>query len=417
MSQERFRHALKRAFQCGVLLTLLIVPTQWSLEIKPKTYLSPADLTLALTAGVWFLKTLLERPGFKAWLKMLPPWPHLLFTALAALSIMRADDLGAAIKDWVQIVEYFIVGAMVFDAFLREGGITARRLALGVSGVAFSIILLIALFQYIRTGAVETLQVCGTFGNRNVLGGYLALSLPIVFAGIFAVRPLPVRILYGLLAITGLVVTLSGAAYLAIVVAILGLAAYSGWKVFLPTACLLVFLQVWILPDTPRTNDLAHFDSIALYDENGEPERRYPDWQAAYSMALSHPDFGVGLGNYQRNIGQYYNTIERRTGPSEPDTQNLYLVLLASCGVAALAAYLAVLASGIGAAVKAALSGARSPCHACLAGGVAAGLAAFAVTCIWHPLLVRGIGLPFVFLLILARHLRDADDTLPREDS
>ena len=408
---------LKRAFQIGVLLTLLIAPTQWSLEIKPKTFLSPADIVLALTAGVWFLKTLLEKRDIKGWLKLLPPWPHLLFVAVALLSLTVAADRASAVKDGVQLIEYFIVGAMLFDAFLREGGILARRLALGVSGLAFAIILLLALFQYIRTGGVESFAVRGTFGNRNVLGGYLALSLPLLFAGIFVIRTLPIRILFGLLLVIGLLVTLSGAAYLAIAIAILGLAAHAGWKVFLPTALPLIFFQVWILPATPRTNDLVHFDSLALHDENGEPERRYPDWQAAYSMALSHPDIGVGLGNYQRNIGQYYGTIERRTGPSEPDSQNLYLVLLATCGVAGLVAYLAILASGIGAAAKAALSGGITRNHAWLAAGVAAGLSAFTVTCIWHPLLVRGIGLPFVFLLILARHLRGTDAALQKENA
>ena len=235
---------LKRAFQIGVLLTLLIAPTQWSLEIKPKTFLSPADIVLALTAGVWFLKTLLEKRDIKGWLKLLPPWPHLLFVAVALLSLTVAADRASAVKDGVQLIEYFIVGAMLFDAFLREGGILARRLALGVSGLAFAIILLLALFQYIRTGGVESFAVRGTFGNRNVLGGYLALSLPLLFAGIFVIRTLPIRILFGLLLVIGLQVTLSGAAYLAIAIAILGLAAHAGWKVFLPTALPLIFFQV-----------------------------------------------------------------------------------------------------------------------------------------------------------------------------
>lgn len=49
--------------------------------------------------------------------------------------------------------------------------------------------------------------------------------------------------------------------------------------------------------------------------------------------------------------------------------------------------------------------------RASLAQGVAASLCAFAATAVWHPLLVRGIGLPLVFLLALAYHLARTKDS------
>lgn len=399
---------IRRLFQIFVLLTLFTAPTQWSFEILPKTYLCLADIFLAGAALFWLIETLVTKNWKRA--LELPPWPHFLFVGLAALSLLMAPDMTAAVKELVQLIEYFLVGGLVFEAFLREGGRTARGFALAVAGISFLIILVFAVCQY-GMPSDDPMTVRGTFGNRNVLGGYFALLVPLAFAGFFAVRLTVFRVFLLFLGAVALGVTLSGAAWGAIVVALLALTACAGWKKLLPMLFSLAFVQVWIWPELPRENDLTHLDSVALYNEVAEVERRYPEWQAAINLSLTHPDLGIGLGNYQSQIGQYYNNIPRRTGPSEPDAQNLYLVILATCGVAGLFAYLTVLLTGIGAAGKAAADDRNELSTRWVAGGVATGILAFALTCIWHPLLVRGIGLPFVFLLILARHLND-----PREE-
>jgi O-antigen ligase len=178
------------------------------------------------------------------------------------------------------------------------------------------------------------------------------------------------------------------------------MAAARGARWFVPVAAALVLWQALALRCLPRENDLRHFESVALYDESGAPTRRYPEWQAAASMILTNPWLGVGPGSYQRQVGPYYERVPNATGPAEPDIQNLYLVLAASCGLPALLAFLAMLSTAAGAAV-----GARRA-------GVAGALAAFALAAVWHPLLVRGIGLPLAFLLALAHHpnTAEADD-------
>ena len=40
-----------------------------------------------------------------------------------------------------------------------------------------------------------------------------------------------------------------------------------------------------------------------------------------------------GLGGYQKQIGPFYGVVPNATGPAEPDIQNLYLVLGATCGL------------------------------------------------------------------------------------
>ncbi len=451
MRADRLHGCLQTAFRWGALLTLCAAPTQWTLIDNPR--LGPADLLLAATAGVWGLDILVTRGWRRLWAAR-PHWTHLLFTVCVGAAACGAADCGEAFKELVQIIEYFIVGTLVFTAFLRErdgaAGTGSRRVGMPLFpalGAVTAAVLALAALQYIapeghrsiaRFAEPKTLDVIvnvlggwqspllvgGTFGNRNVLGGFLALALPLCCAG--ALRPVPglarlrigpcgfltsttVLLLAGIglrpldaerlgrvacaaLLLAGLALNLSGASYWAVVVVIAAMAAARGARTFIPIAAALVLWQAAVLPRLPRENDLCHFESVALYDSAGQPARRYPEWQAAASMILTHPWLGVGPGNYQRQVGPFYGQVPNATGPAEPDIQNLYLVLGATCGLPALLAFWALLATAAAAA------------HRTGRLGAAAALAAFAAAAVWHPLLVRGLGLPLVFVLALARH-------------
>ncbi|MCL2105032.1 MAG: hypothetical protein FWH21_08290, partial [Kiritimatiellaeota bacterium] len=173
--KNTFSFLLKQSFRIGILLTLFVAPTQLlSFEPRPKFNLTLADVTLALTAGVWFLDVVLRRE----WRRLRPPpCVQVLFVAVAGLSFFAAQDKAFAVKDIVQLIEFFIVGHILFAAFLREheGALREALIALLAATV---INVGVAAWQYFSDANV--MGVCGTFGNRNVLGGYLALALPLV---------------------------------------------------------------------------------------------------------------------------------------------------------------------------------------------------------------------------------------------
>lgn len=417
MTRVRIQPVLRAAFRGFALAALCAAPTQWSLV--PSLRLGVADLFLACAAALGLLECLLARDGKRA-LSLRPHWTHLLFILASGAALFAAADRLDALKEWVQGIEYFLVGPVVFAALLCEerlfGGASGSRVPPGflALGAATAVVLALALVQYFSPeghgsirlfaepktldiianalgGRESPLLVGGTFGNRNVLGGFLALALPLCAAGALAAgRAAWARAACALLLLAGLAVNLSGASYGAVVAVILLLAAVRGARVFLPVMLALVLWQTEVLPHLPRENDLCHFESVALYDPAGLPTRRYPEWQAAASMILTHPWLGVGPGHYQKQIGPFYGQVPNATGPAEPDIQNLYLVLGASCGLPALFAFLAMLAAALGAAARSGRWGAVGA------------LAAFAATAVWHPLLVRGIGIPLAFVLALA---------------
>lgn len=418
------KSTLHRVFGWCAFLTLLTAPTQLTLINNPR--LGVADILLVISAALCGIDLILSRRWHRA-LALLPHWSNLLFVLCATLSVSVAADRTEALKEVAQLVLYFVVGGVVFKAFLSEIGVrtksttpTAKGLRLthrtvfAGLGAVLAVVLGLALWQYLAPGSggarlfiepkaydiivnalggeESPLLVCGTFGNCNVLGGYLTLALPFCMALLM----LPqqrwwVRTICALLLLLGLTVVLSGAAYWALALTLTILAARRGLRWLLPTLLLLTLWQCEVLPRLPRENDLRHYSSVALYSGAGTPTRRYPEWQAAYNMIVTRPWLGVGLGNYQKQVGQYYAQIPNATGPNEPDTQNLFLVMAAAAGVPTLLALVVLLVGGV---VSAARSG--KP-------GVAGALAAFSATAIWHPLIVRGIGLPLVFVLVLAQ--------------
>jgi O-antigen ligase len=387
---------LSRVFFLLACLTILIAPTQWSLEIRKGFFISPADITLLLTAAVWGLEIIAGR-GWKQIFVHAPPWSHLLFIACIAASAAVAGDKLSAVKELIQYGLYFIVGYMVFDRLLRRFP-SAAKTSLLLFALTSGAITLLALAQYLNA-EVDDLMVRGSFGNRNVLAGFYALTMPLLFACLIETRSRLMKLLLGILFLTALSVNLSGAAYAAVATATVLIAARNGLKWFVPVTAVLVLWQSQVMPRLPRENDLVHFRSIALYDDTSEVERRYPDWQAAGSMILTRPLLGCGAGNYQKHVGQFYDTIPRRTGPSEPDTQNMHLVIAASAGIPALLAFLAMFVAPF---CKENIFPMK---HSILIHGAIGSLAAFAFTLAWHPLLVRGIGLPFALLLVFTRFL------------
>ena len=390
--------SIRTAFAALMVLVLALAPTQWSLHLVGGLRLTPGDLLLLVAVPAGLLA------GARPWRL---PATHLLFLGLTALSVGWAADRGAAVKEWVQLALYFGAGTMLAEAAWRQFGRRGLAWAVWIFLGTGAVIVGLAMVQYWLAPVDDPLAVRGSFGNRNVLGGYLALLLPAAFGLLLDARRVRERLLLGLLVLAGLFDCLSGPAWLAIALALMALATLRGPAWFVGTGLVLLAVFTLLLPRMPRGNDYEAFTSMALYDEAGQPARRYPEWQAAAVMALERPWTGQGLGGYQKQIGMFYGVVPNATGPAEPDIQNLYLVLAATAGLPACFAFLAMLLEAGAAACRgrrAASSAADAPARfPGLEPGLAAGLAAFALTALWHPLLVRGIGLPLALLLAATR--------------
>ena len=403
---------IQRLFGAVALLALALSPTQRSFALAGVN-VTVADLLLAVAFGLAVFT-----PGF---FRRRPPAETVAFVILVAVSALCAANLRDGLKEWMQIALYFLVGERVAATALALGGEKWKRRACGVLLAVGGATAAMALVQYfspdpdvfplcLRPG----LAVRGALGNNNVLCGFYALLLPFAFSLLFERgRPWWLRAALVLLAAAGLMTMLSGAA-LAIVAAVMSVTVFRRCRICgVVTALILLGAFFLVAPELPRDNFTAAIQSAEIYhsdsgsvryskEENGvltweagEPTRRYPEWQAALTMSFERPFIGIGPGAYQRNIGPFYDVVPRATGPNEPDTQNLYLVIASSMGYPALFAFLAILYAAWNA-------GRAQEADVCQR-AAAAGIAAFALAAVWHPLLVRGLGIPLVFMLALAR--------------
>jgi len=270
----------------------------------------------------------------------------------------------------------------------------------------------------------------GTKSNRNVLGGFLCLVLPLAF-GLCLFHPnWFVKLWMLAVTIAGLTIVLSGGALIAICVAFMVLAAMCRRSIMFVSAAVIGVILLCVYPELPRENQKVILDSLMLkktvdqygtlpapttgkeIPEEGQWQQKYTEWQAALNAISMHPLFGVGLGHYQKNINIYYDTdlddeedyyiIEKEPGVNymEPDSHNHYLVLATEAGIPAVLILLWVIAHFIR---QAALTFTKQQpgFRQAIAAGLIGSLVAFAVGSVFTIMLVRGLALTLAIILAL----------------
>ena len=189
-----------------------------------------------------------------------------------------------------------------------------------------------------------------------------------------------------------------------------------------------VFFAVMI-PALPKTRT-AVFGELADPIERGEAfkvitmpgevapplvKKRWLEWQPVLTMLGENLLLGVGVGNYQLNVGEssYYGSLPNAK-KSEPDTNSLYLVIASSMGLIGLVALVAFMGYFVGASRKLWRT-AGDHWALGLAAGMAGSAWAIAIANIFGSLFVRGNSLiwALLFAMIAFAHLRGlgrADD-------
>ncbi len=400
----------RRVAVWGTVAIAVVAPTQYGIRILDRATLSVADPLVWLAFAAWLVYCFGERPAAESepagslwrarWRAISPPLLHALLVAAAALSVPRAGDRLLAAKDLFQWIEYLLMAFVLFSGVCGLL-VPRRRIAWLLLGMAAAVVGL-GLVHY-WTPSVPDFGVRATFGNRNVFGGYLAMMLPLAF-GLLLYDPHRLRRAgYGLLIVAGASVLLAGGSFLAIALAFAALALTRGTRTFLVLLAVALLAAGAVRPLLPRDNAEILHRSVMLCEPDDESmmHERYAEWQAALFMIGDQPWRGVGLGNYQRNIGLWFGSLPDKAEPAEPDSQNLYLVVGSTIGLPGALCLVALLIQAMIGALKS-FSQAHDPVERGIALGAFGAMLGFAVNSFWSPLLVRGIGLPLMLVLALA---------------
>jgi hypothetical protein len=155
------------------------------------------------------------------------------------------------------------------------------------------------------------------------------------------------------------------------------------------------------------------------------PNTRYLRWHAAWKLIRGNRAMGLignGPGHFRDGVNQNFETGGPLRKPDalgragakdtwgltsdEPDSFNQYLVLAAELGFIGLFSFVWMLATGIGEGVRG-LSSESDGRKAIAVGGLGA-LIGVIVVSVFHPVLVRGLGVVFVFVLCSLFWLKDS---------
>ena len=422
-----------RPLEIAIMVILIAACSQLGYVGHPRygPFIAIADVLCVLIAPFWIFRVI--RSGR---LKKLH-WPPaalgaLFITGVLSLSRVCFDDEGALslsnIKSGVieiaQLALYFGFAWMLFVDVLNNASKLARAMVVMLIFVSLSVIW--ALYQYVSQP--DLMKVCAGFGNRNVYCAFLTVVLPLFFGialyGKFDFMRPWVYILCVLAAIT-----MVGPPHIWILTGILcWLTWLRGGRsrlVIIPITLAAVLLINTGLPKNQTSNISGFFDVIErgelhkleiseTPDNTGNVEegtaadtapegvsvvkKRWIEWQPALNMLADNLPLGVGAGAYQRKIGeaQYYGALPN-LNKTEPDTNNLYLVIGASLGLLGLISLLSFMlhfgymASNLWLRAQGALQ--RS-----LVAGLYGAVIGIWATNLFTSLLVRGVAIIWAFI-------------------
>lgn len=395
----------------AVLLVIAMAPSQlsWSPDPKHGPFIAYGDAMAALVIALWALWRL--RSGLSGLL-----WPPMavggmLLVALLSAGMAESPKLTALIL--IQIALYFAAAYMLFaDVLTDKSRIKGALLALALPT---AVNLGLATSQYFT--AETPFEVGALLSNRNVYSAYMAIVLPLGFGIWLWVQQRPAQWALGAVMVLGAVTMLSPPlVWVALLVMAVQTwfasrpASYRGALVVLATAVLVVVL--------PRNHDIAVQELLDAQEEGplhklqtelGEVEedsyivkKRWLEWMPALNMMAENFMLGVGGGNFQLNIGrsEYYGFLPN-VRKSEPDTNNLYLVVGSSMGFAGLICLVAYIGRFWTWALALVHRIEPGGWMTGLAVGLAGSVAALTLVNIFTSVFVRGTGLVWALLFAI----------------
>ena len=512
----------------GFLLLLLVfmMASQWGMPFppgkKPLLFVAYVDIVLGIAFLVWLVafiskngvKALIPRCGKEgcSWQVQSPPLAFYGFITITLISCAFAGSKKLALKEALQVIEFFAVAGLVFSNGFRTEESWRRAMVAFAAGT--SAVLLLAFIQYFTEG--NGFKISGTFGSKNILAVFIALVIPFFLGLAITEKDMPRKAWWLLLVAPGLLVCLSFGAIVAVIVGTLVVLAGTRCRGLLLGGCLAWTVLIAAGPHLyrhPNQMEMLH-SSIALYiksnyyftpagaseqmkeivwlDKEGEAEgdfntardflaayenlhpnhpglkpardhmqkildyfnkdvedesekisldlstppdlvanSRYIRWHAAWKLIGSSRWLGlqgVGPGGFREGTNKHYppggplrkpTAVGRGGAPdtfaitsNEPDSFNQYLVYAAELGLLGLLAFLWILFEGLGNTLAAIKS--KNPQVRGIGLGVLGAVSSALIVAIFHPLVVRGLGLVLVFLLCAAQY---AASSAAKEDS
>lgn len=327
---------LKRghAFSYAALFLFTVILYARPSELYPSALTASLALIAAVATLAFFVPSQLSLEG------ALTARPRevnlvLLFALTGLLSIPLAIS---PFEAWHEFSDAFIRCIIIFIVMVNVVRTEARLKGLLVLALAVSVWLSLGAIDDFRLGlmTVEGYRASGRgggiFGNSNDMALYLVTMVPVAIALLLSSRDLARKALFGscaLLMIAGIVLTYSRGGFIGLLVAL----GFFAWKVghrhrveILVGGLVIVGGLLALAPSYSLRLASIFVPSL---DPVGSSEARRGELTRSLYIAIRHPIFGIGMGNYAPEMS-YRGLV----------THNSYTQVAAEMGMAALVCYM-----------------------------------------------------------------------------
>jgi hypothetical protein len=386
-----------------ILLIAIIFLFPFTIKIA---YISPADLghpilsinlsisdfLIGITFIIWIIQIILTK-GYKN--IIFQPPVVLLFLFVCGLSIINAFSIGDWLKDIIQLIEYLFMFYLLLQNNLFGKNIQVRNILL----VQTSLIVFLSFLQYsVLNGSPYLIR--GLFENRNLLGGYLSIMLPIVFAEMLGTPSIYKRSWMILVMLLSVFIILTSSTFISLIISTMVISTMLSKKMVVKVSLSLLTVSILYTFLMPQKNIDSLSETVSFYEQGSISENYYRrltilgdldkdillkkyigdnfvvissnlfmpskmpkiregdaykdaeqkkhiknfylEMFASLNLIAEHTLTGVGLGNFQNEISSYYKGFEK-INTSEPFVHCGYLTIGATTGILGLTAFIIML--------------------------------------------------------------------------
>jgi O-antigen ligase len=319
----------------GIYAGILAIPLEaLDLRFGANAGLTPAE-GLLLFAGAVSAVRLLVSPA------RAPHPVHIWFAAfigVASLGMFYADDTFIVARIVLFWGAFLAVSMLVASATEQE-----LRRVLACIAITGGVVGLVALStsseqQLVAGGTIATNRAQASFAHPNVLAFALLLAIPPALALGLGARRLAPRLLYlalSVLAIAGLMLTLSRGGLVGGVISLLVLLAWPRFRAyaFVVLAVVLVFaaFNIESIQDSSELNVVGQRLGTLAANKGLSQNPRLEIWRRTPDLVIAQPLLGVGEGNFPRASPAY--GIRDVGGLPYDHAHDLWLTVVAETGL------------------------------------------------------------------------------------
>ena len=229
---------------------------------------SIADILIGVSLLGWLLKIYL----YKEWRKIKgPSIPILVFLSAGLFSFVNAISIGDWLKEFIQFILYFLLYYMLLINNLKGTKITVVK---DIFFINATVIIIIAFIQYMFLN-VDSYYVRGLFENRNILGLYLCIAVPLVFYELFFNSSICRKIWMSVLLIFAWFILLSSSALFSILLSLFIITWFHSKKLFYQYSIIVLLLGIlypFIMP-IHNINSIKEF--LNIYEQGSINDNFY----------------------------------------------------------------------------------------------------------------------------------------------